>query len=371
MQQLIDTNSKVFYSTFAASSWLSTMIQFLSLMMVIPVLFFSVFTGGFINAGFIAIALTNALSIGSTLQGIVQSYIAMEISLVSIERIKEYIDLPGEVESRSLLALPMPDEAWPSRGEIQFKNFSTGYRVDDPDECVLKNINLTIKAGSRVAVIGRTGSGKSTLVLSLFQLLQAKAGSIHIDGTDLASIDLATIRKRMAIIPQHSMIFPGTVRENLDPTKKASEKDLWRALKMVGLDGVVKMLTAPMQENGEDVEERMNPLDCRIPGDRLSSGEKQLFCFCRAILKKSQVVLLDEPTANIDVESDQRIQEMIRQVFSGSTVITIAHRLSTILDYDMVICLEGGRVVEYRNPQELLKDPKSMFYALYQASLAN
>lgn len=366
MQQLIDTNSKVFYSTFAASSWLSTMIQFLSLLMVVPVLCFSVFTSGFVNAGFIAIALTNALSIGGTLQGIVQSYIAMEISLVSIERIKEYIDLPGEAETRSLFALPMPDTAWPSTGEIEFKNFSTGYRADDPDECVLKNINLKIKAGSRVAVVGRTGSGKSTLVLSLFQLLQAKAGSIVVDGTDLASIDLTTIRKRMAIIPQNSMIFPGSVRENLDPTKKANEKDLWKALEMVGLDRLVKSLVSP----SEDAEYEINPLDCRIPGDRLSSGEKQLFCFCRAILRKSQVILLDEPTANIDVESDQKVQEMIRKLFAGSTVITIAHRLSTILDYDMVICLENGRVVEYRNPQDLLKDPQSMFYALYHASLA-
>ena len=172
MQELIDTNSKVFYSTFAASSWLATTIQVLSLAIVIPVLCFSVFTEGFVNAGFLAIALTNALSIGSTLQGIVQAYIALEISLVSIERIKEYIDLPPEGEFRRALPLPVPDTEWPTRGEIEFRDFSTGYRVDDADECILKNINLTIKPGSKVAVVGRTGSGKSTLVLSLFQLLR-------------------------------------------------------------------------------------------------------------------------------------------------------------------------------------------------------
>lgn len=364
MQKLIDTNSKVFYSTFAASSWLSTTIQFLSLLMVVPVLCFSVVSGGIINAGFLAIALTNALSIGGTLQGIVQSYIALEISLVSIERIKEYIDLPSEGESRNLLARPLPESEWPLQGEIVFNNFSTGYRADDEDECVLKNICLTIKAGSRVAVVGRTGSGKSTLVLSLFQLLQAKSGSICIDGVDIANIDLFTIRKRMAIIPQNAMIFPGTVKENLDPTKKLTESELWQALEMVGLDGLVKSLVGgPNTENGMS-----NPLECRIPGDRLSMGERQLFCFCRAILKKSKVVVLDEPTANIDVETDQMIQDMIRRVFSTSTVITIAHRLSTIMDYDMVICLEDGRVVEYANPRDLLQDPQSMFSSLYHAA---
>ena len=246
MEALIDTNSKVFYSTFAASSWLSTNIQFLSLMITIPVLF-SVVNSTSGSSGLMAVALTNALSISSTLQGIVQAYISMEISLVSIERVKEYIDRVPESAMRHSTKFPVtPEPNWPSRGEIEFINYSTTYNPDREDAPnVLNNLTLTFEAGQRIAIVGRTGAGKSSMVLALFQLLEAKTGGIKVDGIDLGSVDLQTVRSRMAIIPQQAMCYPGSIRENLDPAMVYSDQELWNSLQLVGMSEFVASLPQP------------------------------------------------------------------------------------------------------------------------------
>jgi ATP-binding cassette, subfamily C (CFTR/MRP), member 1 len=377
MQGLIDTNSKVFYSTFAVSSWLATTIQFLSFMLTVPVLLITVLNGGSTNAGFLAIALTNALNVGSSLQTIVQAYISMEISLVSIERIKEYIDRDSEVSMRAIDKQITPPPNWPSRGEIKFRDYSTSYAHDETSlnqDLVLKNITLTFEAGMRIGIVGRTGAGKSSMVLALFQLLRARSGTISIDGLDLATIDLQTVRSRLAIIPQEAMVFPGTIRENLDPALLYTDEQLWGSLERVGLAPMVKELrefrqpqpgqiSPPIPENGQ-VEKPLSQLDMRFPGERLSMGESQLFCLCRAILLQSKIVVLDEPTANIDMQTDQHIQRVIREVFHDCTIITIAHRIATIQDFDRVLVLDNGMVKEFGNPGELLRNPHSEFSKL-------
>jgi ABC-type multidrug transport system fused ATPase/permease subunit len=380
MENLIDTNSKVFYSTFAVSSWLATTIQFLSFMLTTPVLFLTVLNGGSTSAGFLAIALTNALNVGSSLQAIVQAYISMEISLVSIERIKEYIDRDSEISMRAVEKQIVPPPNWPSRGEIKFRNYSTSYAHDETSlnqDLVLKNINLTFEPGMRIGIVGRTGAGKSSMVLALFQLLRARSGSISIDGLDLANIDLQTLRSRLAIIPQEAMVFPGTIRENLDPALVYSDEELWKSLELVGLAPLVREMkelpklpppgetTVVMSDNGVASKKKSrSQLDMRFPGERLSMGESQLFCLCRAILLRSKIVVLDEPTANIDMQTDQHIQRLIRQVFQNCTIITIAHRIATIQDFDRVLVLEQGMVKEFGNPSELLRNPRSEFSKL-------
>ncbi|KAJ2994938.1 Multidrug resistance-associated protein 1 [Globomyces sp. JEL0801] len=362
IQKLINQNSKVFYSTFAASSWLATNIQFLSFLLTIPVMVFVVIQKDTANAGFLAIALTNALSVGSTLQGIIQAYIAIEISMVSIERIKEYIELKSEDEIRNThLKTYRPPKKWPMKGEIQFIDYSTSYTQDQDDrEDVLKHLDLTFKAGNRIAIVGRTGAGKSSIVLALFQLLRPTTGKILIDGVDLAKLNIQTVRERLAIIPQEAMVFPGTIRDNLDPAHKYKDEDLWESLELVGLKDLVMGLN-------EKTEKGVSKLEERFPGERLSVGQKQQFCLCRAILVKSKVVVLDEPTANIDIQTDEIIQKLIRDVFKSCTIITIAHRIPTILDYDKVLVLDQGKVVEFDDPKVLLADPESSFYSLANA----
>ena len=373
MEGLIDTNSTVFYSTFAVSSWLATTIQFLSFMLTVPVLFMTVTNGGSTNSGFLAIALTNALNVGGSLQGIVQAYISMEISLVSIERIKEYIDRDSEISMRAVEKQITPPPKWPTRGEIKFRNYSTSYAHDDTSlnqDLVLKDINLTFQAGMRIGIVGRTGAGKSSMVLALFQLLRARTGTVSIDGLDLAKIDLQTVRSRLAIIPQEAMVFPGTIRDNLDPALIYSDRELWRSLELVGLAPMVKELqelprpTQPGELPKPPAEKPTSQLDMRFPGERLSMGESQLFCLCRAILLRSKIVVLDEPTANIDMQTDQHIQRVIREVFQGCTIITIAHRIATIQDFDRVLVLDRGMVKEFGNPGELLRNPNSEFSKL-------
>ena len=247
MQELINTNSKVFYSTFAASSWLSTNIQFLSMLLIIPVLILSV-TSQNLDPGLLTIAISNSLSVSSTLQGIVQAYISMEISLVSIERIKEYIDRDPEDKYRyKEKSAVIPGPQWPSSGKIQFVDYSTSYSTEPDGPLVLKNLNLTFRAGERIAIVGRTGAGKSSIVLALFQLLNARSGSIYIDNIDIGSIPLEMIRTRMAIIPQQAMMYPGTVRENLDPAMIYSDKELWNSLRLVGLSPLVKTLPSTIE----------------------------------------------------------------------------------------------------------------------------
>ena len=350
MEMLIDINSKVFYSTFAASSWLSTCIQVLSLSMTIPVLLLTIMNSGN-STGFLAVALTNSLSISGTLQGIVQAYISIEISLVSIERIKEYVELPSEKQFRDPRILPMPyTTEWPTNGEIQFSDYSAKYDASQP-EFILKDLNFTIPPGAKVAIVGRTGAGKSTLALALFQLLGEQSGFIFIDGMDLGKMTLDMLRSRLAIIPQNPMIFPGSVRENLDPTLMYSDRELWGALELTEMSDQIKKFTG-------------GNLDAPFPGDQMSMGQRQLFCLSRAVLKKSKIVVLDEPSANIDPQTDYQLQKMIRTVFSGCTVITIAHRLSTIIDYDSVVVLDKGYAVEMGNPKQLLKNPKSVFFKM-------
>jgi ATP-binding cassette subfamily C (CFTR/MRP) protein 1 len=313
----------------------------------------------------------------------------MEISLVSIERVKEYID--REPETKYRLVKQFPDRIpahWPSHGRIQFLNYCTSYAEinspnDTPDSYVLKNINITMDAGKQIAIVGRTGAGKSSIVLALFQLLQSRRGTILIDGVDCAAIDLQRLRSSIAIIPQQPMVYPGSVRDNLDPAGVYSDKSLWNALEQVGLakfvwesahaskqaaagDGKGKALD-PRSASSPEAGKVVHPLDTRFPGEKLSVGQKQLFCFCRAILLQSKIVVLDEPTASIDQTTDQMIQKVIRKVFKGCTVITIAHRITTILDFDMVMVLEQGQVLEYGVPSQLLRNPSSAFYSLANA----
>ena len=220
----------------------------------------------------------------------------------------------------------------------------------------MKGISFNIRAGHRVGVVGRTGAGKSSLTLALFRLIEAVDGAIKIDGIDISRIGLHDLRSRLTIIPQDPALFTGTLRLNLDPFNKYSDSELWNALELSHLRSFVESLESGLSH---EVSEG---------GDNLSVGQKQLICLSRALLRKSKILVLDEATAAVDIETDEAIQQTIRKEFIGCTIVTIAHRLNTILDYDMVVVMDRGLVVEYDSPNTLLNDSNSIFYSMAKDS---
>jgi ATP-binding cassette subfamily C (CFTR/MRP) protein 1 len=216
----------------------------------------------------------------------------------------------------------------------------------------LKKISFKVNPGERVGVVGRTGAGKSSLTLALFRIIEAVEGSVYIDGIEISKLGLYDLRSRLTIIPQDPVLFTGTLRLNLDPFEKHSDQEIWQSLELAHLKAFVSSLEAGLSHHVSE------------GGDNLSVGQKQLICLARALLRKSKVIVLDEATAAVDIETDELIQTTIRKEFNDCTIITIAHRLNTILDYDRVLVMDRGEVAEYDSPQAFLKNTNSIFYSM-------
>jgi ABC-type multidrug transport system fused ATPase/permease subunit len=232
------------------------------------------------------------------------------------------------------------DEMWPRTGSILFDNFSMCYREGLPE--VLKDISLTLPHGSRIGVVGRTGSGKSTLVMALYRMGFVTGGNIVIDGVDIRRVPLVRLRSALSIVPQEAQLFIGTVRTNLDPSGAHDEDELMQALTRVQMaDAVASMggLDAAISENGSN----------------MSAGQRQLFCVARAILKRPKILLIDEATASVDSATDEKLQIIIRREFADCTTLTIAHRLHTISDSDKLVVLDAGCVSQFDTVEECSK----------------
>jgi ATP-binding cassette, subfamily C (CFTR/MRP), member 4 len=279
--------------------------------------------------------------------------------MISTERILEYCRLDPEGPLETDLKPPI---SWPREGGVQITNLNVAYPPlgNQTEKVVLKNITLDIEPGKKVGVIGRTGAGKSSFLNSLFRIIEPyPAGCILIDGLDISKIGLRDLRSKLSIIPQVPFCFKGSIRSNLDPCHIFTDEQLWYGLEMVGLKSTV--------------ENHSEKLDASISENGLnwSVGEKQLICLARAILRNSRIVVMDEATSSIDNARDKLIQDVIRTrsgLFKNSTVITIAHRIHTIIDYDYILVLDDGSVVEYDTPFALLNkqsdDPSAYFLQL-------
>jgi len=291
----------------------------------------------------------------------VRRFVGLEQSMVAVERVKEFSDLPAEGPE---FVEPRPPTSWPSEGLIECEDLVIRYAPELPD--VLHNLNFSVKPGERVGILGRTGSGKSTLALSFFRFVEATAGRIVIDGIDISKIGLTDLRSKITIIPQDPTILSGTLRSTLDVFDEYEDAEIYEALRRVHL--------IPSEDTPEDDDEVnanvFRNLDSSVSegGDNFSTGEKQLLCMARAILKRSRVLVMDEATASVDYATDELIGKTIRQEFSDSTILTIAHRLRTVIDYSRVMLLEDGRIVEFDSPGKLLSDPSSKFYSLCRAA---
>ena len=222
--------------------------------------------------------------------------------------------------------------------------------------CFLEGLNFHIRQGERVGIVGRTGAGKSSILSALFRMPESD-GEILIDDTPIKNVNIRDSRRALAAIPQSPFLFTGSLRFNLDPENKHADEALWDALDHVSLKQLVQNLS--------------NQLDSHVTqgGRNFSVGERQLFCVARALLQDKKIVVLDEATANVDMKTDRLLQEVIRSKLKGCTVLAIAHRLETVLDYDKVLVMDSGKVVEFGSPRILLERRDSVFSGLYNSSV--
>ena len=308
----------------------------------------------------IGLLLTYSLNIIKQLFNIMGRFSGLNKMLISVERCEIYTKIvqekyPTLITDKDLPKYPSykgKDTTFISKGKINFNNYSVKYRPNTP--LVLKNLNFEIKPKEKIGVVGRTGSGKSTLCLSIFRLLEPTNGNISIDGINISEIGLEILRKNLTIIPQEPILISGSLRSNIDPTNCYTDKEIIDILSEVGLDEffVNKNLDYEVEDNGKNI----------------SIGEKQLICIARALLKKTKIIIMDEATANIDYKTESFLQNSINQGIKDSTVITIAHRIKTIINYDKILVLKNGEIVELDTPKNLLTK-KGLFYQLYKESL--
>lgn len=345
----IDVNLSATICSIIAKSWLSLRLDFVGNIVVFFCALFAVLQRDRLDPGTTGLAVTYALSMSAMLNWLVQCTSFIETEIVSLERVREYSENDCEAEWESRKEEKPPTD-WPSRGEVEFQSYSTRYRAGL--DLVLKDITAHIRPQEKIGIVGRTGAGKSTITLSVFRMIEPAAGTILIDGIDISRIGLHDLRSRLTIIPQDPVLFSGTLRSNLDPFNLKTDDELWISLELAHLKTFVSGL-----DQG---------LDYKVSegGDNLSVGQRQLICLARALLRKSRILILDEATSAVDMETDSLIQETIRTEFAGSTILTIAHRLHTIMDSNRVAVLNEGSIAEFDSPAVLMSESTSIFSSL-------
>ncbi|XP_074696423.1 multidrug resistance-associated protein 1 isoform X5 [Strix aluco] len=347
----VDENQKAYYPSIVANRWLAVRLEYVGNCIVLFAALFAVIARNKLSAGLVGLSVSYSLQITAYLNWLVRMSSELETNIVAVERVKEYAEMEKEAEWS--IEQTAPASTWPTEGKVEFRGYGLRYREDL--DLVLKNINVTINGGEKIGIVGRTGAGKSSLTLGLFRINEAAEGEIIIDGINIAKIGLHDLRFKITIIPQDPILFSGSLRMNLDPFDQHSDEDIWRSLELAHLKNFVSSL--PDKLNHE----------CAEGGENLSVGQRQLVCLARALLRKSKILVLDEATAAVDLETDKLIQSTIKSQFEECTVLTIAHRLNTIMDYTRVLVLDRGEVVECGSPDHLLQE-KGIFYSMAKDS---
>ncbi|PIN17477.1 Multidrug resistance-associated protein/mitoxantrone resistance protein, ABC superfamily [Handroanthus impetiginosus] len=347
--KLIDDYSRPMFHTAAAMQWLCIWLDMLSLFTFASSLVFLISVPeGKINPSLAGLAVTYGLSLNTMQAMVVWNLCFMENKMISVERILQYTSIPNEPPL--LLESNRPESRWPAIGEVNIHNLQVRYAPHMP--LVLRGLTCTLFGGKKTGIVGRTGSGKSTLIQTLFRIIDPSAGRILIDNVDISSIGLHDLRSRLSIIPQDPTMFEGTIRSNMDPLEEYTDEQIWEALDKCHL--------------GDEVRKKADKLDSTVVenGENWSVGQRQLVCLGRVLLKKSKILVLDEATSSVDTATDNLIQQTLQQHFFHSTVITVAHRITSVLDSNMVLLLDQGLIKEYDTPKKLLEDKSSSFAKL-------
>ncbi|KAK1604894.1 hypothetical protein QYE76_028567 [Lolium multiflorum] len=346
---LVDKNASPYFYNFAATEWLIQRLEIMSA----AVLSFSAFVmavlpQGTFSPGFVGMALSYGLSLNMSFVFSIQNQCNLANQIISVERVNQYMDIQSEAAEVVIENRPAPD--WPQDGNVELIDLKIRYRKDTP--LVLHGITCRFEGGDKIGIVGRTGSGKTTLIGALFRLVEPAEGRIIIDSVDISTIGLHDLRSRLGIIPQDPTLFQGTVRYNLDPLGQFSDQQIWEVLDKCQLL--------------EAVQEKEQGLDSHVveDGSNWSMGQRQLFCLGRALLRRCRILVLDEATASIDNATDAVLQKTIRTEFKYCTVITVAHRIPTVMDCNMVLAMSDGRAVEYDKPTKLMETEGSLFREL-------
>lgn len=364
MYKRIDTHCRAYWHLWLFNRWMGFRLNMVGALFAAIVAALIVSIRG-IDASLAGFALSFALNLSEAVIWMLRQYSNVELDSNATERIVEYSKITLESQSGE-----SPPAAWPTRGELEVNELVVGYAPDLPP--VLKGLTFSVTSNQRVGVVGRTGAGKSSLTLALFRFLEARSGSVHIDGVDISKIRLHDLRSRLAIIPQDPVLFSGTVRSNLDPFNQHTDTELRDALARVHLTSSTHPSAGPSgaqtpittggstpstpAANDNSNKNIFRSLQSKISegGLNLSQGQRQLLCLARAIVSRPKIMVLDEATSAVDMETDALIQRSIREEFEDATLIVIAHRLSTIADFDRILVMGEGRMVEYDTPRALM-----------------
>ncbi|EXJ91043.1 hypothetical protein A1O1_04150 [Capronia coronata CBS 617.96] len=403
----VNTHNRPFIYLWATNRWLAFRIDIAGALVSFFSAMFLIVNAGSIDPGAAGLALSYAITFTQNVLWLVRLYAANEQNMNAVERLQEYIDIEQEAPASIPDTRPPPN--WPSQGAIEFIGYSTRYRPDL--EPVIKHLSIRIEPGHKIGIVGRTGAGKSSLALALFRGLEADEGKILIDNVDIGLIGLQDLREAITIVPQDPTLFAGTLRSNLDPFELFTDEEVLNALRRVQLipgahgspeqsgsatpmeatsrsptlrensspdsqglpsvNGTMKSSSTLVRfaSNSKDNKNIFRDLSSPIAesGSNLSQGQRQLLCLARALLKAPKVLVMDEATASIDYATDSKIQDTLREL-KNNTILTIAHRLQTIIDYDRVLVLDKGEVVEYADPWELLQKEDGHFRSMCQTS---
>ncbi|XP_043928090.1 multidrug resistance-associated protein 1-like [Protopterus annectens] len=346
----VNENLVCYYNNVISNRWLAIRLEFLGNLMIFFAALFAVLGREHLSSGTVGLSISYALNITQTLNFWVRKACEIETNAVAIERVCEYSGMKKEAP----WILPKrPPREWPDKGVIQFVNYQARYREDLG--LALQDITFQTNSKEKVGIVGRTGAGKSTLTNGLFRIIEGAGGKILIDGIDIATLGLHDLRSKLNIIPQDPVLFSGTLRQNLDPLEKYSDMQLWEAVELCHLKDFVQALHKKLHH---EISEG---------GGNLSVGQRQLVCLARALLRKTKILVLDEATASIDMETDSVVQSTIRKEFADCTVLTIAHRIHTIMDSQRVLVLDSGRIVEF-GPVDAMIHQKGAFYKMVSES---
>ncbi|KAK8718107.1 hypothetical protein V6N13_045353 [Hibiscus sabdariffa] len=346
----VNSSLRMDFHNFGSNEWLGFRLEFMgSIVLCLSTMFMIFLPSSIVKPENVGLSLSYGLSLNGVLFWAIYMSCFVENRMVSVERIKQFSSIQPEAAWHIQDRLPPPN--WPAHGNVELKDLQVRYRPSTP--LVLKGITLSINGGEKIGVVGRTGSGKSTLIQVFFRLVEPTAGKIIIDGIDICMLGLHDLRSRFGIIPQEPVLFEGTVRSNIDPVGQFSDEEIWKSLERCQLKDVVAS--------------KPDKLDSLVvdSGDNWSMGQRQLLCLGRVMLKRSRLLFMDEATASVDSQTDATIQKIIREDFAACTIISIAHRIPTVMDCDRVLVVDAGKAKEFDKPSRLLEWP-TLFAALVQ-----